>query len=202
MIVPFVFVCCLLLPAFCTLGISLKLDYLTAGSTTYSNVTVLGANATDLYFKHNRGIANVKLRYLGPELQKRFDYDPKAAAEAEKKQNEDEALYQSELASRIAAEAAKATQPGRKAVFTSEDSLADPISDRSLLGKPAPPLDLDKWLGDKPALEGKFVLVSFWAPWSIPCRRWIPDLNELQRKFRSSLVVVVSVRNPKAKLRK
>src|SRR5262249_13319876 len=63
-------------------------------------------------------------------------------------------------------------------------------SDRSLLGKPAPPLDLDKWLGEKPALEGKSVLVCFWEPWSIPCRKWIPELNELQKKFKTTLVVV------------
>jgi thiol-disulfide isomerase/thioredoxin len=191
MIVRFAFVFWLLLPAFCSVAAGLRLGSLTVGSTTYSNVTVLGANTTDIYFKHDHGIANVKLRYLGPELQKKFDYDPKAAAEAEKKQSEDDALYQNELASRVAAEAAKkVAQPGNKAVVSSEDSLADPISDRSLLGKVAPPLDLDTWLSDKPVLEGKFVLVAFWAPWSIPCRKWIPDLNALQKEFHANLVVV------------
>src|SRR5947209_13367215 len=77
---------------------TLKLDTLKIGSTTYSNVTILGANATDLYFRHSLGFGNVKLKYVGPALQKRFDFDPKAAAEAEKRQNEQDILYQSTLA--------------------------------------------------------------------------------------------------------
>ena len=40
---------------------TLKLDTLKIGSTTYSNVTILGANATDLYFRHSLGFGNVKL---------------------------------------------------------------------------------------------------------------------------------------------
>jgi len=191
MIVRFVLVCGMLLAAFCSHGAPpLKLDSLTAGSTTYSNVTVLGSNATDLYFKHERGIANVKLKYLTADLQKRFNYDPNAAAEAEKKQSENDALYQDALASSVVAQATKGDGLTPKPMLSSEESLADPISDRSLLGKSAPPVEVDKWLGEKPVLEGKFVLVSFWAPWSIPCRQSIADLNGLQKKFREKLVVV------------
>jgi cytochrome c biogenesis protein CcmG/thiol:disulfide interchange protein DsbE len=39
-------------------------------------------------------------------------------------------------------------------------------------------------------LQGKFVLICFWAPWSIPCRKVIPDWNALQKKFTEKLVVV------------
>jgi hypothetical protein len=50
-----------------------------------------------------------------------------------------------------AADAAK-----QKASLGSETGLADPISDRSLLGKPAPALQVDKWLGEKPSLGRDF----------------------------------------------
>ena len=71
----------------------LKLDSLQAGGRTYSNVTILGFNSTDAYFTHAGGIANVKLRYLDTKLQKRFNYDPAAAAEAENQQAAADARY-------------------------------------------------------------------------------------------------------------
>lgn len=170
-------------------GQPVKLDTLKIGTTTYSNVVVLGANATDLYFSHSHGFANVKLKYIAPDLQKRFQYDPKAAEEAERRQAENEILYQTTLARTSTA------QPGnspatRKASVGTETGLADPLSDKSLLGKPWPALQVDKWLGDKPSLDGKFVLINFWASWSAPCRQYIPELNSLQKKYADKLAVV------------
>ncbi|HZR15931.1 MAG TPA: TlpA disulfide reductase family protein [Verrucomicrobiae bacterium] len=166
-----------------------KLDTLKIGTTTYSNVTVLGANTTDLYFSHANGFANVKLKYVGPELQKRFDYNAKAAEEAEKRQVENEILYQTALAHTGSPRPGNAATPA-KPLIGSETGLADPISDKSLLGKPGPTVQVDKWLGDKPALEGKFVLINFWATWSAPSRQYIPELNALQKKYSEKLVVV------------
>jgi thioredoxin-like negative regulator of GroEL len=59
-----------------------------------------------------------------------------------------------------------------------------------LLGKVAPQLEVEKWLGDKPVLEGKFVLIYVWAPWSIPSHRFIPMLNSIQKRLGPRLVVV------------
>jgi cytochrome c biogenesis protein CcmG, thiol:disulfide interchange protein DsbE len=178
-----------MLAVLCAAGEPLKLPLLKVGSVTYSNVTILGANSTDLYFSHSQGFANVKLKYVEPDLQKRFDYNAKAAAEAERNQAENDVLYQSALVSRDAA-ASKSVPARSKAALGSETGLADPVSERSLLGKPAPALEPDKWMGDKPSLEGKFVLLSFWATWSVPCRQWITELNALQKKYADKLVVV------------
>jgi len=166
------------------------LDMLTDGSRTYSNITVIGANVTDLYFTHSRGIANVKLKYLTASLQKRFDYDPKAAAEAELEQQRDNARFYQALESNMVRQALNSAKATRKAGASSEISLSDPISDKSQLGKTAPALETEKWLGPEPALKGKAVLVSFWAPWSFPSRRYVPVLNALQKKFSDRLVVV------------
>ena len=171
-------------------GAPLKLDFLKVGSKVYSNVTIVGANKTDLYFTHNQGIINVKLRYVDESLKQRFHYDPKAASEAERQQALDDSLYVSALASNVIAQAQKVALAKQKAARTSEQSLADPISEQSLLGKPGPALDVEKWLGEKPALKGKSALIAFWAPWSIPCRKSIPQLNALQKKFADKLVVV------------
>ena len=175
-----------------------KMDSLTVGTDTYSNVVFLGANATDVYFTHSQGIANVKLKYLSPDLQAKFNYDPKAAAAAEKKQIEADASYHTNLAARIAAQAiaeARAAKPAEPM-----ENLADPISDKSLLGKRAPALEAEKWVSDRPELEGKFVLISFWAPWSAPCRKQIPVLNAVQKKFANQLVVVGLTKSSAAEL--
>jgi cytochrome c biogenesis protein CcmG/thiol:disulfide interchange protein DsbE len=177
---------------------SLQLDTLKVGSTTYSNVTILGANATDLYFKHSLGLANVKLKYAPPELQKRFEYNPKVAAEAEKRRSEDDLRYESSIVNTGVAQEDKATPPKRLGSLGADTGLADPVSETSPLGKASPKLDVDKWLGDKPVLEGKFVLIAFWAPWSAPCRQWIPELNALQKKFADKLVVVGICAGPEA----
>jgi thiol-disulfide isomerase/thioredoxin len=177
-----------LLVAFSLAAAPIKMDTLTVGSETYSNVTFLGANTTDVYFTHNLGIMNVKLKYLPPELQAKFNYDPKVAAAAEKKQMEADARYHTNLAARIAEQAvaeARAAHPPQP-----PENLADPISDKSLVGKRAPALDVEKWIGDKPELEGKVVLISFWEPWSAPCRKGIPELNAFQKKFGDKLAVI------------
>jgi cytochrome c biogenesis protein CcmG, thiol:disulfide interchange protein DsbE len=184
----FVVVCLLL--AFTAPAAEVKLDTLVVHARTYTNVTVVTYSTTHVFFTHLGGSTCVKLRDLDPELQKRFNYDPVAAAEAEKQQAADEARYQESLAAKMEAQAQKAALAARKAAATSAESVADPVSNNSLLGKPAPAIEGGKWLGEKPALEGKVVLVVFWAPWSIPCRKYLPTLAGLQKKFADQLAVV------------
>jgi len=153
----------------------------------YSNVVVLGANETDLYFKHELGMMNVKLKYLSPELQKQFAYDPEKAATAEKQKMQDEQRYGESIAKAVEAEA---IQRAHGPVTLGEDSLLDPASDSSLLNKPAPELTVEKWIGEKPNLRGRFAIIFFWAASSAPCRRVIPELNAYHKKFGEQLVVV------------
>lgn len=46
---------------------------------------------------------------------------------------------------------------------------------------------------DSATLQGKVVLVNFWATWCPPCRKEIPFLDKLQEKYRDKGFVVVGV---------
>jgi thiol-disulfide isomerase/thioredoxin len=70
-----------------------------------------------------------------------------------------------------------------------------------LRGKPAPALEVEKWLSAEPARAGKVVLIDFWATWCPPCRMLIPELEEFQKTFRDDLVVIGVSNEPETKVR-
>jgi len=169
-----------------TVCADVKLPVLRAGGEVYTNVTVLGKSATDIYFTHARGMGNVKLKDLTPDLQKQFGYDPVKAGETARKQAEASAAYRREILTGKRAPSARA--PGQAA--EPGDIPVREIHARSFRNGPAPRLLVEKWLTAQPDYAGKFLLVDFWATWCGPCRRSIPKLNALHAKFKDRLVIV------------
>lgn len=63
-------------------------------------------------------------------------------------------------------------------------------------GQPAPVFALKTDQGRKvtpTSFGGKVLVLNFWATWCPPCIQEVPSLNQFQRKFAGSGVVVVAV---------
>jgi outer membrane protein assembly factor BamD (BamD/ComL family)/peroxiredoxin len=67
-----------------------------------------------------------------------------------------------------------------------------------ILGKPAPELDLEEWLGDDlgsmNSMKGKPVLLVFWATWCPHCKKAMPAIDaDLWGKYKDQGLQVVAV---------
>jgi thiol-disulfide isomerase/thioredoxin len=62
------------------------------------------------------------------------------------------------------------------------------------VGDRAPPLKLSQWLQGEPVREfepGKVYVVEFWATWCGPCIAFMPDLAELQVRYKDQGVTCI-----------
>ncbi|WP_048331370.1 TlpA family protein disulfide reductase [Bizionia psychrotolerans] len=73
---------------------------------------------------------------------------------------------------------------------------------KSFINKEAPEFVVEEWLTDIPNMEGKFVLIDFWATWCGPCKKAIPEMNKFHEEFKDDLVVIGLSDESKAKVLK
>jgi thiol-disulfide isomerase/thioredoxin len=63
------------------------------------------------------------------------------------------------------------------------------------IGDKAPPLSVGKWVQGEAVNQfeaGKCYVVDFWASWSTPCKRSIPHINDLQKKYPDIAMIGVA----------
>ena len=53
-------------------------------------------------------------------------------------------------------------------------------------------------VGRLKSLPGKVVLVNFWATWCPPCRKEMPDLDALYRRFKDQGFVILAISDEEA----
>ncbi|MDA7951815.1 MAG: TlpA family protein disulfide reductase [Pirellulaceae bacterium] len=71
-----------------------------------------------------------------------------------------------------------------------------------VLNKRLPDFYVEKWLGEEPQLEGKMVLIDFWATSCKPCLADVPKLNKWHKKYGDRLAIVGITSEPERLIRK
>ena len=55
-------------------------------------------------------------------------------------------------------------------------------------------MEIEEWIqGETLVGEGNPYIVEFWATWCVPCRKSIPELNELYKRYRERGLTVIGI---------
>jgi thiol-disulfide isomerase/thioredoxin len=70
--------------------------------------------------------------------------------------------------------------------YLDQERESDEGTESALIGKPAPPFRLNQLDGEAvslSSLEGKVVVLDFWASWCGPCMKSLPNVHQLVSSF-------------------
>lgn len=67
---------------------------------------------------------------------------------------------------------------------------------RLAIGDPAPKLEVDRWMQGAPIAgfeRGKVYVLEFWASWCLPCRKSLPQMDALAKRYQGHGLQVIGV---------
>ncbi len=92
---------------------------------------------------------------------------------------------------------ATGTPEQKRAAAGGRVQVRDRARQVSLVGAPAPEIEIKDWINGDPAtlsdLRGRVVLLEFWATWCKPCQEMFPKLKELDEEHRSRGLEVIAL---------
>ncbi len=68
------------------------------------------------------------------------------------------------------------------------------------INKDSPKINITDWIYNIPSqkdINGKYIVLEFWATWCSPCLKSIPHLNNLQTKFNQDNLIFISITDEK-----
>lgn len=176
-----------------------KLPVLQSGTDIYSNITVFSVTATDIYFTYNngKGMANAKLKNLGPDLQKHFHFNPATAGQVEQKQAQANAEYHNQIVSQPTPQTVDNSEavPSQSTPDTYGDISAKYISSTVTKSGDFSPLSSIHTIdGQDINFRDKVVVLDFFATWCGPCKEEMPYVERyLWQQFKDQGLIVVAV---------
>lgn len=78
-----------------------------------------------------------------------------------------------------------------------KEVLTETTDPDSLIGDPAPELRMDRWLNSDALLikqlQGKVIVLDYWATWCAPCIKTFPELRALYEKYQDNGLVIIGI---------